>query len=798
MKTLRQAAISLARTPGFAFAVIATFALGIGVNTAIFSAAWSLLLGPLPLREPDRLVRIHETSAADRSRPVAPANFLDLRREAKSLVGAASYFQINRVYDSGGEPQRISVSIVSSQYFDVLGATPLAGRFFRGGESRPLAVVTERFWRDRLSAGPLEGRTVRLDGESYDVVGVAPASFALPSGTQVWTVAKDDVARLSMVTDFDPTMFRGARYLGVYGRLAPGATVASADAEIAAIAARLEREFPDNRGCGARVEALAADLGAQVGRPVALLAGGSAAMLLLTCANVAGLFLARSLARRREIAVRAALGAGRAGLVGRAVAESWILALVGGALGIGLAAWGAPLLVKSLPGADAAGRIVGVPLVAVAFAALLATAAAFAAAIAPTLGALRVPAAVALAAARGALGPSRSRLRTALVVAQAAVAALLVVSALLVARSLARLVAVDPGFDANGVVTTRLWAPSRSDFPRERRAELLERAVAAAKTAPGVADAGGILKLPLTGASFSAGLTIDGIPFEEGEEPDVCWRVVTDDYFTTLGIPLVAGRGFAPADTRGELVALVNRTLALRFWPGESAVGRRIRTGLDAESGWVTIVGVVGDTPQTDLVTPAAPEMYRPLGQPNRFGSETVVLAVRTSPGFSAEVLRERVRSVSPELVLDDDVPLANVVRKATANERLLGTLLASFGLVALILAGIGLYGVLALLVAERRRELGLRMAVGATSRDLGAYVVRRAALQALLGAAIGLPAALAAGRLLRAWLHEISPSDPWSLGGAVAALAAAALAASWLPARRAARTDPATVLRDE
>ncbi len=800
LAALRQAARSLARTPGFTAAVLATFALGIGVNTAVFSAAWSLLYAPLPVRDPDRLVAIYETHEAEQRRPVAPANFLDWRREAKSLAGAASYFQLDQVLEIGGEPRRIPVAKVSSQFFDLLGAAPAAGRFFHGGEERPLAVVSRRFFEEQLGGGAVEGRMLRLDGESVEVVGLAPASLDLPAGTAIWTLAPRDVAGLPMVRELDPVTLRDARYLGVYARLAPGATLASANAELTAIAQRLEAAWPsENQGCGVRAFGLAEDLGESVARPVVLLGAGAVSILLITCSNVAGLLLARGLGRRRDAALRAALGAGRGAILGHTAAETGLLALLGGALGIALAAWGAPLLVGLLPGAETAGRSVGLPFAVVAFATLIAIAAAAVAALAPALAALRVPPLAALAASRGAIGAAPNRLRSTLVVTQAALAVLLVAGALLLARTLGRLVAIDPGFDPAGVLTIRLWVPSRADFPPPRRAALLAQAVDAAAATPGVATAGAILKLPLSGASFSAGARVEGRTFAPGEQPDVCWRVVTADYFRTLRIPIVAGRAFAPADDGpGPLVGVVNQTLARLLWPGEDPIGRHLATGLDSRQDWVTVIGVVGDTPQQNLITPARPELYRPLLQENRFGSETVALAVRTGPGFSSEALRSRLRAVSPELVLESDLPLARLLARATGRERLLGALLGVFGGLALLLAGVGLYGVLAMLVAERRREMGVRLAVGATARDLAALVLRRGAAQAALGALIALPLALAGGRLLRGWLWQVSPADPWSLGGAVAALALVAAVASWLPARRAARTDPATVLRED
>lgn len=796
---LRQALRSLARAPGFALAVVATLALGIGVNAAVFSVAWSTLLAPLPLAEPERLVAIYETLGSNARRAVAPANFLDWRREAKNLVGAASYFQQSQVLEGFGEPRRIDVAKVSSQFFDLLGVAAERGRLFRGGEQTALAVVSAPFWERELGGGPIEGRTLRLDGRSYEIVGLAPAQLDLPASTVVWTLAPRDVAGLPVAIELDPTTLRDAHYLGVYARLAPGTTLASANAELATLAQRLERAFPaENRGAGARAYPLARDLGERVEAPLKLLSAGASVILLIACSNVAGLLLARSLARRRDIAVRAALGAGSDRLVLPTAVETSLLALAGLAAGLLLATWVAPLLVARLPGATVAGRGLGTTLAVALFGAGVAAFAAFAAAIAPALATVRVAPAELLAGGLGTTGVRRERLRSTLVVVQAALALVLVASTLLMARSLARVSSIAVGFDAEGVSTVRLWLPTGPEIAPERRARTLGEAVATAATAPGVMRAGAALKLPLTGGGISAGLTVDGRAVPEGQEPDVSWRVVAGDYFETLGIPLVAGRRFVPADDgASELVALINQTLARQIFPGEDPLGRRIRTGLDLEDGFVTVVGVVGDTPHTALTAPTLPEMYRPLGQHNRFGSETMALAVRTAPGFSVPALRERLRAVAPEMVLEPQVPLADIVRRTTARERLLGGLLALFGGLALLLAGLGLYGVLALVVSERQREMGIRLAVGASAGDLRRMVLRRAAAQALLGLALGLPATLAATRLLRSWLWQISPADPWSLLGAALVLALVTLLAASLPARRAAKLSPSAVLRE-
>ena len=797
---LRFAARSLARTPGFSLAVVATFALGIGANVAVFSAAWSAWLAPLPYEAPQRLVAVWQTTPEIPQRAFSPANFLDLRREAKSLASAASYFLPTSILTGAGEPQRVEVAQVSASFFTTLGVEPRLGRCFAPGDSGPLAVVSEGFWREELAAAPLDGLTIELDGKSWEVVAVAPASLAFPAQARIWTLAPLDVAPLPLPIAVDLATLRDAQYLGVVARLAPGHTLDEADAELRELARRLRESFPEeNNGLGLVVRSLADDLGEPVRRPLALLAGAAACVLLVTCVNVAGLLLARGLSRRREVAVARALGAGWRRLVARPLWEAVLLAGAGTTIGLGLAQWAAPRLIGSLPDADPAGRGLGIGAAVVLFAAGSGLVAALAAAAAPTLAALRVAPIDTLGSARGAAGGPRSRLRTTLVVAQVALAVVLVAGALLLTRTLSKLLAVDVGFRSERVLTAGLLLPAADGADPSVRRESLERAVAAAAAAPGVESAGGVQRLPLTGAGISAGLEREGDPFEPRHEPDARWRTVSGDYFRTLGIRLRAGRLFGPQDRAGaEPVAIVNEALARRLWPGQDAIGRRCRTGLDGEDLWVTVVGVVADTPATKITERPGPELYRPLAQPNLYGSERLVLAVRTGPGFSVEALRRALREAAPALVIEPERRLTDLIADATHRERVLGRLLTAFGGLALVLAALGLHGLLTLIVTERTRELGVRLAIGAAASDLVTGVLRRAAGHTLAGAALGLLAAFALARGLREWLWGIAPHDPLSLGGAVLALGAVCALAATLPALRVARIDPAAVLRQE
>jgi predicted permease len=797
----RQAGRRLLASPGFAVAAILTLALGIGVNATIFSAARALLLATLPVGDPDRLVAIYQTEPGVDRRPVAPANFFDWRRDARSFAAMASYNQEEQIVAAGDEPRKVDVASVSANFFDVLATRALAGRTFSVADraQAPVVVVSESFWRDELGGGEAVGRKITLDGAPVEIVGVAPASFDVPPSTRVWWLAPKDVAPLGLGADLDETTLRDARYLGVFARLAPGATLESARAEMTEIARRLAAAYPDaNADNGIRVEPLGGDLGREARRPLGLLAAGAACVLAVAIANVAGLVLARSLARRREVAVRAALGAGAGRQLAHLLAETAWIAGAGAALGLAVAHWGAPWLAAALPGAALAGRSAALAPGVVGFGALAAIVAALAAAVAAGRAGRRASLAAALVGARGSAGPDRGRGRALLVGLEIALAVVLVSSTALLMRSLLALESADPGFRSRGAVVARLSLPAAAGVDGAARRAILDRAVAAAAQAPGVAAAGGVLKLPLSGASYSANATVEGREVTPSSAPDVCWRVVTPGYFAAMGIALEAGREVAAGDRAGAPpVAWVNATLARSFWPGESALGRRLRTGLDGEE-FVTVAGVVADTPQESPALPARPEMYRPLTQENRYGGEVLALVARTGPGFSWNRLQAALAAAAPGLVVDRQRPLADLVRSATSPHRLLGTLLGAFAALALALAALGLHGLMALVVAERRREFGVRLAVGATARQIFALVFARAGRPALAGAAAGLAAAFAVGRALSSWLYRVAPWDPWSLGATLVLLAGAAFVAGWFPAWRAAATDPIAALHED
>ncbi|HXT19846.1 MAG TPA: ABC transporter permease, partial [Thermoanaerobaculia bacterium] len=578
-RTLR----GLFRSPGFALSVVAVFALGIGVSTTMWSAVHALLIAPLPLAEPQRLAALYQVSPEDPRRPVAPANFLDWRREARSFSALAAWNLDLRVVTGLGEPRRLDVAWASENLFDLLGARPAAGRLFHAGEGGSPAVISHHAWQQLLGGAPVDGKVLRVGGRAVELVGVAPAHLDFPPGVEVWALAPQDIPPIGLPGDFDLTTLRDARYLGVVGRLAPGATMASADAELQAIARRLELAYPDaNAHNGARVLPLAADLGSESRLPLLLLLGAALFVLLVGCLNVAGLMLARTIRRQRTLAVQAAIGGGTAALALPVLLESLLLGAVGGVCGVLLAAWAGPRVLAALPQVVLGGRELHVSAAVVGFAVVASLFTAVGAALLPVLATTRYAPAALLSGRRATSSPRRARARSALVVAQVALAFVLVAGSSLLLRTLALVAARSPGFTVERVETSRLALPPDPTLPPAARRALLTRAVEAAAATPGVRAAGAVLKLPLTGSGMSSDARVEGRTFADGEAPDVCWRAVTPGYFATIGLPVLRGRAFDARDGAGSApAAIVNRTLASLLWPGRDPLGRRLATGLD-------------------------------------------------------------------------------------------------------------------------------------------------------------------------------------------------------------------------
>lgn len=798
---LKRALRGLCRAPGASAAAILTLALGIGANTAVFVQVQALLLRPLPFPASERLVEVWQTEPNNPTRPVAPANFLDWRRDSRSFEGLAS-FSLRRRNLLGQEPEQVEVASVSSNFLRVLGVTPSLGRDF-GAEDRPEAVLSQGLWQSAFGGDPAAiGRTLRLDESRYEIVGVLPAGPGFPEAARIFTRAPREIPEIGVPISQDVTQLRDARFLGVLGRLRDGVGLEQARAEMGAIAARLEKAFPeDNLGTGVHIQGLRDSLVGAARPTLRMMSGAGAFLLLIAAVNVAALLLSRALRREREIALRLALGAGRRRLLSQLLAEGLVLALGGAAGGIALAAAAGPLLRLALP-VDVPGFAVArLDLGVLAFTLAVSMGAALLFSLVPALQAPLDPARV-LHGGRATSGPTRHRLHAALVVAELGLAVVLVAGSGLLLKSLWRLETARAGIEATSVVTLRVSLPAARSLPETLRKQFFDDAVARLAALPGVHSAGAVQTLPFAGRGISAGLRVEGRSFATHEVVDTCWRTVTPDYLRTLGVPVLRGRGFGAEDGASAApVALINARLAGLLWPSADPLGQRIGTGMDGEEGALaTVVGVVGDVPQEGVASGVRPEMYRPLAQQTRFAAESMSVAVRVA-GPAAPVLeglRQAVRSLNPQAPVTDVKPLAELRRATTARQRGAGAALTLFGVLALLLAAVGLYGVLAFAVGERRREFGVRLALGARPADVVAQVLAGGLRLVAGGIALGLLGALGLARVLTGLLYEVAPADLPTLAAVAALMASVALLASYLPARRAAQLDPALALRQE
>jgi putative ABC transport system permease protein len=801
---LRFAARQLAKSPGFTLVAVLTLALGIGATTAIFSVVYGVLLRPLPYPQPDRLVRpLFIDPQGQLHGAFSAPNFLDYRAASRTLSGVSGvHGGTLNLSGNGGEPERLPAAWVSANYFTVLGLKPLAGRVFAPGEDQPgaprVAVLSEEVWRRRFGGDPgLVGRSLTLSGDSYQVVGILRHGERFPSGADVW---------VPMV--FSPVEMgqRGGVFFGALGRLAPGATLGQARAESGVIARRLRDQYPgDNKGY---VEDMTLDpmLDRMVGdtrKPLLILLGAVSFVLLIACVNVANLLLVRAAAREGEIVIRAALGAGRARIVRQLLTESLVLALAGGVAGVGLAAWALKLLVSAGPQGIPRLSEIGLDGTALAFAFGISLLTGVLFGLAPALQTSRTDLAGAIReGTRGSKGRGGTRARNVLVVLETALAVVLLAGAGLLIRSFLELQHVDPGFKPDGVITFNLELPTSqySDEAKLRTvtAALLEKM----ERLPGVTAAGAtVYGMPFAGRVNILTFSVAGRPPDEpGKAPVLRVAAVTPDYFKTLGIPLLKGRGLDSRDRHGApRVALLNATAVRKLFAGEDPIGKRIEFGPADASGDIPggeVVGVVGDFKQDALEREIEPQIFLAYDQAPQ---ESLSVVLRSSsPQLVATAAKQQIRELNPNLPLYGLQPMTEAVATSTSQSRFYMLLLGGFAFVSLVLAAVGIYGVIAYAVRQRSQEIGIRMALGASRERVVRMVVGQGLALAVTGAAAGLLGALFATRWMRSLLFEVSVSDPAIYAGVATVLVLVAAVASWLPARRAAATDPQGVLRGE
>ncbi len=807
LQDLRYAFRALRKRPGFTALAVLTLGLGIGANTAIFSIVSEVLLQPLPFPEPEHLVQVWETRPGEDDRRVAPANYLDWRAESGAFEGLASYDVRTGNLLGGDEPERLTFATVSANFFETLRIEPTHGRgFLTGGAPAPgsrTAVLSHGLWQRGFGGDPaILGSTVNLDEEAFTVVGIMPPSLDFPAGTELWIRAPFDVPGLSGFPG-DIRELRDAWYFRVVGRLAQGIELAEAQAEMEVLARQLEALYPvSNLDAGVRLVPLHEELVGDSRATMLMLSGAVGLVLLIACVNVANLVLVRATGRRKEMALRTALGAGRGRLASQLLAESVVIGLSGGGLGVLLAYGSAPLLSRLIPeGGLPMGDIApDLPVLGFAFGLSLLTAFVFGTL--PSIVAARIePRSVLGERGSDSGGPVGQRIRRGLVVAECALAVMLVLGASLALKSSWRLQQVDPGFRAEGLHTMRISIPGAGDREAGEVAGIYADILARAQALPGVISAAVAMSGPADDGP-GAGLRIEGRPASEGDLPDASWQVVSPDYFRTADIPLIRGRYLEEGDRSGTVpVAVVNEAMARRHWPAGDAIGQRINTGLDGEGLWVTVVGVVGSTKNEGLGADPAPEMFRPIAQPSRgFGGEEAMFLVRGDVPASTLLpsLRAAIREVKPDAPVFDMRSGRELLSGSHAEPRTILFLLGTFAGLALLLGAVGIYGVLAYSVGQRRQELGIRFALGARESEVVLMIVRSALTLVATGLIIGLAVSLVASRALEGLLFEVSTTDPMAYMVAALVLLVVGLAAVLLPARRAARVDPLAALRAE
>jgi putative ABC transport system permease protein len=797
MHDLRYAFRQLIASPGFTAVAILTLALGIGACTAIFSVVNGVLLRPLDYPQPDRIVIIRETNLPQFPEfSVSPPNYLDWQKQTKSYSYLAAYggAQINLTGE--GEPQRLIGVGATADYFKVYGVQPVLGRMFLPGEDVTgkdhVVVLSNPFWQ-RVFGGEKNviGRSIQLDGEPYTVIGVAPPDFGQASKVDLWKP-------LAFSPEERSNKYRGAHYLSVIGRLKPGVSVTQAEAELKLLAAQLARQYPDsNKGWSVFVSPMLDYSVRDVRVVLYVLLGAVGCVLLIACANIANLLLARATARHRELSIRAALGASRWRLVRQLLTESVLLALVGGAAGLLVAYWGLDALLALAP--TDLPRASGIHLdgAVLIFSFLLSVATGVVFGVAPAWLAAHTDMNESLKQGSRGSTDARGRLRGALVVIEVAFALVLLGGAGLLARSFMRLTHVDPGFNPKNATVLRLSLPEKKYEKDAQQVAFADALLERLRALPGVQEVGLTHTLPLLGDWVLTFEIAGRPPVAPSDLPNTNYYAVTPGYFHAMGIPLIRGRLFTPQDNaKAPHVAVINETMAKQFFPNEDPIGKRINVQ-NGPDNWRQIVGIVGDIKQYGVDKATTAQTYEPFAQ-HPFNTLNVVLRTSGSPAALTSALRPAVYSVDKDQPIGKILPLTEIVSETIAKQRFAMTLVVVFSLVALVIASIGIYGVMSYNVVQRRAEIGIRMALGAQTRDVLQLILGSGGKLVGIGLLVGLLATFLATRAMGSILFQTSAYDPFTLGAITLLLAVIALIACLLPAQRATKVNPIEALRDE
>jgi putative ABC transport system permease protein len=800
LRDVRYSLRTLRARPGFTITAILTLALGIGGSTAIFSLASAVLLGKLPFRDAERLVMVWDDASAigfPRNN-LSPASYEALRTQTQSFEEMAAATPTGFVLTGAGEPEKVEGRRVTASFFPLLGVPPRIGRVFTPEEDQPgatrVVVLSHGLWQRRFGRDPgVLGRDLLLNGEKYTVVGVMPRDFQFMEG----------YVGLWVPTEFTPEELanRGAHYLDMIARTRAGVSLDQAQEDVQIVARRFERDFKE-QSFRAFVLPLREQLLGDARRPLIVLVLAIASVLLIACANIAGLLLARSAARGREVAVRTALGASRGRIVRQLLTESVLLSLLGAVPGVLVASWALSSLEQLIPPGVALSVHPALDARALAGALVLSLVTGLLFGLAPALHAARADLNDGLRqGGRGSTGTGQRRLRNALVVAELAATIVLLVGAGLFGQTLYRMRYADLGLRADQLLTLRTALPSQKYEEPARRAAFYEEVLERVQHLPGVLAAGYGTSVPLEWKGGTNGFLPEG-PVDPRRSYDANHRQVSVDYLRTMGIPLRRGRSLERTDTASaQPVAVVNEAMARQYWPGLDALGKRFKVGKASTRPWITIVGIVGDVRQMGLDVPVKPEMYLPYPQvPDQpwFAPRDLVVRTASKPMSLVPAIKEAVRAADPEQPVSNIRTFEEILDEEVVQRRLGAALVAAFAVQALLLASLGVYGLLSHFVAQHTAEIGVRLALGATGRDILRLVLGKGMALTLAGVGVGVLGALALTRLVRSLLYGVAPADPATFVAAPALLIALALLACCLPARRALRVDPTAAMRCE
>ena len=800
---LRYAARLQRKNPAFTIVAVIALALGIGANTAIFSVVNTVLLRPLPYKDPERLVMVWEDASRQgypRDTPAA-ANFVDWRDQNQVFEGMAAIADESFNLTGSGDPERLEVRLVSANLFPLLGVEPQLGRVFTAAEDQPgaqhVVLLSYPLWQRRFGGNPgIVGQALTLNGESYVVVGVMPARFQFPSS--------DDQAWVPIAFTQEDAANRGRHYLQVLARLKPGVSLGQAQSDMSTIASRLQQQYPQfNAEIGAVVQPLHEYLVGDIKPALLVLLGAVGLVLLIACANVANLLLARAAVRQKEIAVRVALGARRWRLIRQFLTESVLLSTLGGLVGLAIGYGGLIVLKAFIPENISQAREISMDLKVLGFTFLVSVATGLIFGLAPAIQAARFNQIETLkeGGRDAATGAGGKRLRGVLVTAEVAISLVLLIGAGLLINSFLKLRNVDPGFRAENLLTMKIVLPEPKYETRALRSAFYTNLIQRVQSLAGVRSAAVTTNLPLYRQGNSIGISIDGQPDPPpGQERIIVTRIVSPSYLDTMGIPLLRGRQLSEQDTdKTPRVVIVSETMARSYWPGEDAIGKRIGLGrITKPEDWFQIIGVAKDVRQFELTAEPKPQMYLTYRQVGFFDARDLVVKTDVDPASLAATVRQAVWEIDKDQPVSNIQTMEQILADSIARQRFSMLLLAIFAAVALVLAGVGIYGVMSYSVAQRTHEIGIRMALGAQTGAVLKLAVGYGMKLVLAGLVIGLIAAFALTRVMATLLFGVTATDPATFTLISLLLIAVAVTASYIPARRATKVNPIIALRYE